>query len=142
MDDQPLSGGVQPTSLRNSASGNANPLTIYGAPAGHRRGAYSTAGTDATTRNATVTPPPSVATYAVAQQQGWMYGDPQSTPSSAVAGNQITASPGSAAWQASGQAGDHRLLRLVPAANDAEFPPLSGGITVEGWFNCPFYASR
>ena len=142
MDDQPLSGGVQPASLRNSASGNTNPLTIYGASGGVTLGdAYSTAGTDATTRNATVIPPPSVATSAVGQQQGWMYGDPQASPASYATTGPVTASPGSAAWQQSGLGGNTGTNGWFLAANDAGFPPLSGGASVEVWFNAAFFAT-
>ena len=50
MDDQPLSGGVQPSSLRNAAPGNTNVLNITPASGGVTAGdSYSTTGTDLST---------------------------------------------------------------------------------------------
>ncbi len=133
-DDQPGPGGVLPTSLLNAAQGNTISLNIIASPSGVSAGdAYSTDGTDITSTylNGTTTPPaPSVATYQVGAQSGWMYGDPASTPASALAGNQITASPGSAAWQQTGMQGAGGSNTWFLAVNDAGFPALSGGITV------------
>lgn len=145
MDDQPLSGGVQPTSLRNSAPGNTNTLGIYASPSGVSSGdAYTTTGTDATSTYPspnTSVPPPSVATGAVAQQQGWMYGDPQSSPASYATSNPVTASPGSAAWQQTGMQGSGGSNGWYLAVNDSNFPVLADGITVKGWFSAGFFGS-
>ena len=145
MDDQPLSGGVQPTSLRNSAPGNTNTLGINASPSGVSSGdAYTTTGTDATSTYPspnTSVPPPSVAVGAVAQQQGWMYGDPQSSPASYATSNPVTASPGSAAWQQTGMQGTGGSNGWYLAVNDTNFPALSDGITIKGWFNCGFFGS-
>lgn len=146
MDDQPLQGGVQPTSLRNSAPNNTNVLNIIAAPGGVSGvDAYSSTGVDLTaTGTNNVTPPlPSVAVYAVAQQQGWMYGDPQSAPASfaTTTANPVTANPGSAAWQQSGLQGNTGTQGWFLTCNDANFPPLSGGVTVLGWFNAAFFGS-
>src|SRR6185437_4002311 len=108
-DDQPLSGGVLPTTLRNAAVGNSNTLTIQAASGGvTSQDAYSTSGTDLTAigGGGSGVPAPSVASYGVAQQAGWMFGDPQSSPQSYSTGNPVTSSPGSAAWQQSGLLGN------------------------------------
>ena len=131
MDDQPLSGGVQPTSLRNSAPGNTNTLTIYGASGGVTAGdSYTTSGYNATTDGSGINglpptnPPPSVAVYAAGQQQGWMFGDPQSSQSSyGTYGSPVTASPGSAAWQQTGLLGHTGQQRLVPRRQRRQLPP-------------------
>ena len=145
MDDQPLAGGVQPTSLRNSAPGNTTTMGIYPSGAGVTAGdAYTTTGTDATATYPspnTSVPPPSVATYAVAQQQGWMYGDPQASPASYATSNPVTASPGSAAWQQTGMQGSGGSDGWFLAVNDPSFPPLSAGVTVKGWFNAAFFGT-
>ena len=142
-DDQPFPANVLPTTLLNSAPRNTNALSILASPsiaaADNLLFYYTEGGT--TTQSTVAGLPPASAIYAVAQQQGWMYGDPQSTPSSAIAGNEVTSSPGSAAWQASGQAGTIGSYGWYLHANDASFPALSGGITVEGWFSYPFYGS-
>ena len=139
---EPLAGGVQPTQLANAAAGNTTPLVIYGASGGVTAGdSYTTTGVDAT---AFVPQPPtiapSVATYAVAQQQGWMYGDPQSSPQSYSTGNPVTANPGSAAWQQTGLLGAGGANGWFMAANDT-FPALSGGMSYELWWNAAFFAT-
>jgi len=143
MDDQPLEGGVQPTSLRNSAPGNTTALTIYAAPGGVTAGdAYTTTGVDATS----FSPPPptiapSIATYSVAQQQGWMYGDPQASNTTYATQNPVTASPGAAAWQQTGLAGAGGTNGWFMAANDTGLPGLSGGASFELWWNPAFFGS-
>lgn len=143
-DDGPLTGGVQPASLRNAAPGNTATLTITASPAGVSSGdGYTSGGIDATATypgNPSV-PPPSVAVSAVAQLQGWMYGDPQSSPTSYATSNPVTANPGSAAWQQTGGLGAGGSNGWFLAANDPSFPPLSGGTTVKVWFNAAFYKS-
>ena len=136
-DDQPLSGGVLPTTLRNSAAGNTNVLNITLSPGGgilqfyYDEDGNSTSGFQA----------PSVPVYAVGASQGWMYGDPQSSPASYATSNPVTASPGSAAWQASGQGGNTGSYGYFLSCNDASFPVLANGVTVEGWFSYPFFGS-
>lgn len=144
MDDQTLTGGVQPGSLRNAAAGSSVVMDITPSPAGvSATDAYSTTGTDLSSTGPGVTNPasPSVATSAVAQQQGWMYGDPQSSPQSAQSGNPVTASPGSAAWQQFGLLGNTGAQTWFLAANNSSFPALSGGVTVKGWFNAGLFGS-
>jgi hypothetical protein len=142
-DDQPLAGGVLPTSLRNAAKGSTTVLNVVPSPSGvSSQDAYSSGlggvgggGTDLTA--ATRTANPSVATYAVGQSAGWMYGDPQSSPQSAQTGNPVTAQPGSAAWQQSGLLGNTGSAGWVLIASD-NFPAFSTGLTVSGWFNYQF----
>jgi len=136
-DDQALAGGVLPSSLRNAAPGNTNVLNITLSPNAALETWYSTSG------SATyVTPIPGVAaTYAVAANAGWMYGDPQSSPASYATSNPVTSSPGSAAWQQQQQAGNDGGEGWWLSCNDSGFPPLSGGATVEAWFNYDFWAS-
>ena len=139
FDDQPLAGGVQPTSFLNSAPGNTTVMNVIAAPGGVSAGnAYTTNGQNATSGSNGAVVPPSVATYAAGQQQGWMYGDPQSSPSSYATSNPVTSSPGSAAWQQSGLAGNTGTNGWFLAANDATFPVLADGVTVEGWFSAAF----
>ena len=70
-----------------------------------------------------------------------MFGDPQGTPASLGTGNPVTSTPGSAAWQASGQAGSTGSYGWYLICNDSSFPALSGGVTIECWFNATFYGS-
>ena len=145
MDDQALQGGVLPTTLRNAATGNTHTLAITAAPGGvSSQDAYSSAygdagggaGTDLTA--ITTTANPAVASYGVGQMSGWMYGDPQVAPQSAQTGNPVTAQPGSSAWAQAGEQGDTGSHGWVLIVNDTGFPALSGGVTVEGWFNYAF----
>lgn len=140
MDDQPLSGGVQPSTLRNAAAGNTNTLAIQtnGATAGDQ---YTTTGVDATSTGGNSAPPPSVAVYAVAQQAGWMYGDPQSSPQAYATGNPVTSSPGSAAWQQTGMLGNTGAQGWFLTCNDNAFPPLAGGMSFGLWFNAAFFGT-
>lgn len=144
-DDQPLAGGILPTSLQNAALGNTNVLNVEPSSAGVALGdAYSTNGTNLTTDGTVITglppgnPPPSVAIYQVAEQQGWLYGDPESAGQSAQTGNTVTAQPGSAAWQQTGLQGDTGTNSWFLACNDSSFPGLSGGITFGFWFLAAF----
>lgn len=140
MDDQPQAGGVQPTSLVNAAPGNTNVLNITASPGGVTGGhQYTTAGVDATSDADPA--PPSVAVYTCGALQGWMYGDPPSSPQSSAAGNPVTASPGSAAWQQAGMLGSTGANGWFLAVNDPAFPPLSSGVTVKGWFNAAFFGT-
>jgi hypothetical protein len=140
MDDQPLAGGVLPTSLRNFASGNTNVLNVIASPGGvSSQDPYSTTGTDISDNVARTLP--SVAVYTAGQNQGWMYGDPQSSPQSYATSNPVTASPGSASWQMTGGQGTGGSAGWFLSCNDANFPPLSGGVTVKGWFNAEFFGS-
>ena len=136
MDDQLLTSGALPTGLRNAAAGNTNELAIVQSPDTTQQFYFTQAG--GTTQGSAA---PAAAIYAVAEQQGWMYGDPQSSPASYATSNPVTSSPGSAAWQASGQAGTVGSYGWFLHASDGNFPALSGGITVESWFSYPFYGS-
>ena len=129
-DDQPGTANVLPTSLLNSAPGNSNRLAIVAPPAGTLAQQVDTTGAQTTLAT-------SCGLYQVAASSGWMPGDPPSGLSAAAAatGNPVTASPGSAAWQASGQYGTSGSHGWVLLCNDPGFPPLASGITVEGWFN-------
>jgi len=143
MDDQLLAGGVLPVTLRNAAAGNPNALTIYsqsgGVQAGHM---FSTDGHDATVtgvKAGSVTQ--SIAVYGVAQQAGWMYGDPSSSPQSYATGNPVTANPGAAAWQQTGLQGNTGTNGWFMAVNDPGFPGLSGGMSAGLWFNAAFFGT-
>jgi len=156
-DDQPVSGGVLPTQLRNAAEGTGLPLQIVPSPNGvsgqdgySSSGAWtsisgSNPGADGTDLTAllnvvgTSVPPPSVAVYSVAADSGWMYGDPQSSPGIQAGGGPVTAQPGAAAWQQSGASGNTGSNGWFLACHDPSFPPLSGGITVESWFNYAYF---
>src|ERR1035441_4364999 len=131
MDDQPGIGGVLPVILRNAAVGNANAMNIVLSPSGAMNNAYySTAGLYNTHG------PDSAALYTVSALQGWMYGDPQSgLQSSAGSGGAVTAQPGSAAWQQAGMVGDTRSHGWDLACQGAIYPPVTGGVTIEGWWN-------
>lgn len=139
MDDQPGAAGVQPTSLLNAAPGNTSELSVVISPNGATAQQYeSEAGVSASGHQ-----PPGVGTYAAGQSAGWMYGDPTSSQpySYASSGGPVTATPGSAAWQASGQAGSTGSYGWFLSCNDSGFPPLSGGVTIECWWNYGFYGS-
>jgi len=143
-DDQPLAGGVQPVSLRNIAPGNSSALSITASPGGiTAQDAYGTNNTDLSAFIGAFPnpPPPGIAIYSAGQNQGWMYGDPASSLASAAAsGGPVTASPGAASWQHSGILGNTGQHGWFLDVNDAAFPGLSGGVTVEGWFLYPFWA--
>ena len=147
MDDQPLTGGVLPSTLRNAAAGNTNVLNIVRSPLGTGPTFwYSIDGTNLSSYFGSASYASELiglAQYTVAANSGWMYGDPQVSPSSAAAasGNPVTASPGSASWQVSGQQGDTGSYSWFLSCNDPDFPPLSGGATVEGWFLYPYFGS-
>jgi hypothetical protein len=151
MDDQALASGVLPVQLLNAAPGNTNPLDITLSPSGSGPSAwYSTTGTSLPYGGVTpypsgsgaVTGPPGVAVYTVGASSGWLFGDPVGQPFSyASSGGAITASPGSYAWQASGQCGNSGNQGWFLICNDASFPALSTGVTVEGWFSYPFLGS-
>ena len=142
MDDQPGTGGILPSSLRNAARGNTVPLNILLSPAGAGpSGLYSTTGHSFA---GYVSNPYAaglqfgIATYNVATDAGWMPGDPQSSPQSAQSGNPATAQPGSAAVQFLGEAGNTGSNCWYLSVRDPDFPPLSGGVTVEQWFKYPY----
>ena len=141
-DDQPGAGGVLPTFLLNAALGNTNNLNILLSPLGAvAKGAYDTDGSVGQAPSNGGIIPTTSANYTVGADSEWMYGDPESTPATAVSGNDITASPGSAAWQTAQQLGNTGSNGFFLSCNDSGFPALSGGITVEGWFNYNFFGS-
>jgi len=141
-DDQPGVAQVLPASLRNSAPGNANVLNIELSPNGLLpQHPYNNYGYNLDVSGSGTASPTATATYAVNASSGWMYGDPQSSPSSGAAGNPVTASPGAAAWQSGNVFGNTGSYNWFLACNDAGFPPLSAGITVEGWFQYKPYFS-
>ena len=141
-DDQPSNSGVLPTYLLNAAIGNSNVLNIELSPLGGVSQSYLT---EAGASTAVASPgagfPPGIAIYTAGADAGWMFGDPQGTPASLGTGNAETSTPGSAAWQASGQAGSSGSYGWYLTCHDASFPPLSGGVTIECWFNAGFYLS-
>ena len=140
MDDQPGTSGVLPVTLLNAAIGNSNVLNILQAPGG--AGAALPRYTESGYQSVNVEPP-SAGIYTVGADQGWMFGDPAGSPASLGTGNPVSASPGSAAWQASGQAGNSGDAGWYLSCTDPDFPPISGGngITAEIWFNAQFYGS-
>ena len=143
-DDQPGPANVLPVTLLNAARGNTNPLNIELSPnGGVAQPYYNNYGYNLGISGDPFAPvsAASIALYTVNASSGWMYGDPQSTPSSAATGNSITASPGAAAWQQTGAFGNTGSYGWFLARNDSSFPQLSSGITVEGWFNYTYYLS-
>jgi hypothetical protein len=136
-DDQPGTSGVLPSTLLNAALGNTNTLNVELSNLG---------GIAQTPQNlegyaADTLIPPTMPVYTVGTQGGWMPGDPQGAPSNVDTGNPQTATPGSAAWQASGQSGSTGSNGWYLACNDPGFPALSGGITVEIWAQYQFQGS-
>jgi len=148
-DDQPGTAGVLPTQMLNAAIGNTNTLNIKLSPSGGvlepyyaKNGAdtsHATVGGSGAAANTSSAYPPGIAVYAVGADAGWMPGDPQSSVASLGTGNPVTSTPGSAAWQASGQAGNTGSFGWYLICNDNSFPALSGGVTVEIWFNAAYY---
>jgi hypothetical protein len=143
MDDQPGTSGVLPTYLLNAAFGNSNVLNILLSPNGGTAQPYYSLDDQSTVGGPEGGFPPGIAIYTVGADAGWMFGDPQSSPASieVATGNPATSIPGSAAWQASGQAGTTGSYGWFLSCNDSSFPPLSDGITVEIWFNAAFYGT-
>ena len=150
MDDQPGTSGVLPTYLLNAAIGNSNVLNIKLSPSGgvvqpylDEDGRNTTEANAAAPGSADSSPghQPGIAIYTVGADAGWMFGDPQGAPASLGTGNPETSTPGSAAWQASGQAGSSGSYGWYLICNDNSFPSLSAGITVEIWFNASFYGT-
>jgi hypothetical protein len=133
-DDQPGTAGVLPTTLLNAAVGNTNVLNIAVSPNGAIAQVQAEKGNGS---NAVLNA--GAASYAVGASAGWMFGDPQGSPASLGTGNPVTSTPGSAAWQASGQYGTTGSYGWFLYCNDASFPTLTNGITVEGWFNYNFW---
>lgn len=150
-DDQPGTAGVLPTALLNAALGNTNTLNVVLSPNGGTAQSYYdeagnntniAAGNTADGGDYESGQPPGIAVYTTGADAGWMFGDPLSAAASiSAAGNPVQATPGSAAWQATGQAGETGSYGWFLSCNDADFPALSAGITVETWFNAGFYGS-
>jgi len=147
MDDQPGEGGVLPTTLLNAASGSTTVMNIIPSPLGVSvQNAYGANGVNlsgiANSLGTGTAPPPSVATYAVGANSGWMYGDPPTSSSSfsSATGNPVESGAGSASWQQAGLLGTGGSNGWFLSATDT-FPGLSSGVTVKGWFNCGFYGS-
>lgn len=141
LDDQPGASGVLPRQMLNAAVGNTSTLNVQLSPLG--TGPTTSYGTDGAslTFAATVGKQPGIAIYTAGAAQGWMYGDPQGSPASLSTGNSVTPSPGSAAWQMAGATGNTGSNGWFLTCNDTGFPPLSGGITVEAWFNYQYFGS-
>lgn len=138
-DDQPGASGVLPVFLLNAALGNKNNLNILLSPLGAvAQNAYDTDGSAGSAPGVGAVIPITSAAYTVGADSGWMYGDPVSSPADAVSGNDITASPGAAAWQTAQQLGNSGSYGWFLSCNDTSFPTLTSGITVEGWFNCTY----
>lgn len=136
-DDQPGTSGVLPTQLANAAVGNTNTLSVQLSPLGGAAQAVL----NANGASGSQFIPPSLPVYTAGALPAWMFGDPQTSPATLESGNPVTATPGSAAWQASGQVGSTGSYGWFLSCRDPNFPPLSNGITVEGWFNYPFRLS-
>lgn len=140
--DQPGNSGVLPRQLLNAAIGNTSVLNVLLSPlGGAAQDAYTTDGSDATRGGTDSVPPPAIASFTVGTNAGFMFGDPQGPVPSLGTGNPVTSTAGSAAWQATGQQGNTGSYGWFLSCNDDNFPGLSGGITVECWFNYPFYGS-
>lgn len=142
--DPPGTGGVLPSALLNAAPGNGNALNIAVSPNGATlQGFYSAGGTSLTASQFGSPPgsPSTLAVYAAGTSQGWMYGDPQSALASIPTGNPQSPVPGSGAVQFTGQAGNTGSYGWWMYCNDVNFPALTGGVTIEGWFNYAFLGS-
>lgn len=122
-DDQAALGGVAPVSLRNAAAGNTRPLLINASPNG-------------TFFLNSLFEQGYLALSQVAQDSGWMYGDPSSQAGPGGPGGPVTAQPGAFSWRHTGNGGLTTGFYL--ACNDPAFPPISGGVTTEGWWNYEF----
>lgn len=141
LDDQPGTAGVLPTEMLNAAVGNTKTLGVRLSPNGALPQAiYDTDGNSLGAGSGVIVPP-SIATYAAGTNSGWMFGDPVQSPASFDTGNPVSAQPGSASWQQSGHAGTTGSYGWYLICNDASFPPLANGITVEGWFNYQYLGS-
>ena len=136
MDDQPLTSGVQPVTLANAAFGNSAVLEILLSPNGAQDQPFYTQSGAA---NAYV--PGGLASYQVGQNEGWMFGDPQGTSPTLDTGSPVTSIPGSASWTVQGQAGEGGGYGWYLSCTDSGFPAISGGITVEIWFNYAYYGT-
>ena len=122
-DDQPQAEGVLPTFLLNAALGNTNDLNILLSPLGAAfYSAYDTDGSAGGAPSQGGVAPGGSANYTVGTDSEWMFGDPESTPATALSGNDITASPGSAAWQTTGQYGHAGSNGWFLSCNDSSFP--------------------
>ena len=142
MDDQPATAGVLPTSLQNAAVGNSNVLNIVASPTGiGLTTVYFTNGTSSGSFLPGSPQGTSMALYEVAANSGWMYGDPPTAASTLPTGNPVSAQPGSASWQQVNLYGNTGSDGWFLSCNDASFPVLASGVTVEGWFLYPFYGS-
>jgi len=142
LDDQAGLGGVLPTSMRNAAIGNTNALNIILSPLGGvPQDNYTINGHNCGADAGGSSLDKDMAQYAVAALGGWMYGDPQSGLESAQSGNAVTAQPGSAAWQQTQVSGNTGSYGWFLSCYDPDFPPLSSGVTHEGWFNWAFWGS-
>jgi hypothetical protein len=141
LDDQPGAAGVLPRQMLNAALGNTNTLNVTLSPNGATpQPVYDTAGNSLTGGLNTIVPP-SIAVYTTGASSGWMFGDPVGSPPSRDTGNSVSSQPGSAAWQQSGHAGTTGSYGWFLTCHDTNFPVLSSGITVEGWFNYSFFGS-
>ena len=143
LDDPPGIAGALPTTMLNAAIGNTNVMDVVASPGG--LGPENAYGTDGTALNTifssqTQNLNPSLSVYSVSADSGWMFGDPPGQATSLATGNQVTPNPGSAAWQTTGQQGNTGGNGWFLSATDT-FPPLSGGITVGGWYNYQFFGS-
>ena len=141
LDDAPGTAGVLPTQMLNAAIGNTNPLSIRSSPNGVlAQPIYDTDGNNLTGGLGGLLPG-SLAVYTVGANSNWMFGDPVSSPASTATGNSVSSQPGSASWQQSGHAGNTGSYGWYMICNDAAFPPLNSGITIEGWFNYQYFGS-
>jgi hypothetical protein len=144
LDDQPGTAGILPVALLNAAPGNTNTLNVVLSPNGGIVQTYlDESGRNTTTVSTGQTgAPPGIAIYTAGADAGWMFGDPASAVSSiSAAGNPVQSTPGSAAWQATGQAGSTGSYGFFLSCNDSGFPALNGGVTIECWFNALWYGS-
>jgi hypothetical protein len=138
MDDQPGTSGILPTQLLNAAIGNTNTLNVTLSPSKGVAQPYLTESGVSTGSGANAYPP-GIGIYTAGSNQGWMFGDPQGQPASLGTGNPVSATPGSASWQASGQAGSSGSYGWYLTCTDSSFPTPANGITVEIWFNYQYY---
>lgn len=142
LDDAPGTAGVLPVQMLNAAIGNTSTLNVRLSPNGAvAEPVYDTDGNNLSGGISGGLIAGSIAVYTVGANSGWMFGDPVSSPASTATGNSVSSQPGSASWQQSGNAGNTGSFGWYLICNDNNFPALSSGITVEGWFNYQFFGS-
>ena len=123
LDDQPGNAGVLPVTMLNAAEGNTNVLNVIASPNGLGPAvAFATDGFNETNPGYAYGAQVGLATYTTAADSGWMFGDPQGSPSSFATGNPVTSQPGISRLAASRRRGRYRRRRMVPVLQRHRVP--------------------